>query len=157
MPRGLAAVGVWPPIDSEKFENPMKVDCAGLRVGCYDKLEDDGSLSIGTEVKAGDVIIGKTITTTEIGEGARRSIKRDRSIMIKHSEEAIVDAVMLCCLPGFCSHPEMRGSRRACTHRLAERRHRRRGEPVRRHVAEERQSQAVCLDQHMTWPQMRSS
>ena len=80
--------------DAEKFENPMNVNCTGLRVGCYDKLENDGSLSIGTEINAGDVIIGKTITTTEIGEGTRRAVKRDRSIMIKNSEEAIVDAVM---------------------------------------------------------------
>lgn len=80
--------------DAEKFENPQKVDCSGMRVGCYSKLEDNGTLPIGTEVHAGDVIIGKTITTTEIGEGSRRSVKRDRSIMVKHSEEAIVDAVM---------------------------------------------------------------
>lgn len=80
--------------DAEKFENPKKVNCSGLRVGCYDKLEDNGTLPIGTEVSAGDVIIGKTITTTEIGEGARRAVKRDRSIMVKSSEEAIVDAVM---------------------------------------------------------------
>lgn len=80
--------------DTEKFENPMAVNCTGIRVGCYDKLESNGSLCIGTEVKAGDVIIGKTITTTEIGEGTRRSVKRDRSIMVKQSEESIVDAVM---------------------------------------------------------------
>ena len=80
--------------DAEKFENPTKVNCSGLRVGCYDKLDDDGTLPIGTEVHAGDVIIGKTITTTEIGEGTRRAVKRDRSIMIKHSEEATIDAVM---------------------------------------------------------------
>jgi DNA-directed RNA polymerase II subunit RPB2 len=80
--------------DTEKFEHPTKVNCQGLRVGCYDKLNVDGTLPIGTEVKAGDVIIGKTITTTEIGEGARRSVKRDRSTIIKHSEESTVDAIM---------------------------------------------------------------
>ena len=80
--------------DAEKFENPKKVNCSGLRVGCYEKLNDDGTLPIGTEVGAGDVIIGKTITTTEIGEGTRRAVKRDRSIMVKHSEDAVVDAVM---------------------------------------------------------------
>ena len=80
--------------DAEKFENPLKVNCSGLRVGCYDKLEDAGTLPIGTEVHAGDVIIGKTITTTEIGEGTRRAVKSDRSTMVKHSEEAIIDAIM---------------------------------------------------------------
>ena len=80
--------------DAEKFENPKEVNCSGLRVGCYDKLQEDGTLPIGTEVQSGDVIIGKTITTTEIGEGTRRAVKRDRSIMIKHSDDAIIDAVM---------------------------------------------------------------
>jgi DNA-directed RNA polymerase II subunit RPB2 len=81
--------------DAEKFESPTDVDkCVGMRVGCYDKLGEDGFLPIGTIVSSGDVIIGKTITTTEIGEGSRRAIKRDRSIMIKHTDDAVIDAVM---------------------------------------------------------------
>ena len=43
---------------------------------------------------SGDAVIGKTITTTEIGEGSRRAIKRDRSILVKHSDDAIVDAIV---------------------------------------------------------------
>lgn len=80
--------------DAEKFENPKQVNCSGLRVGNYDKLSDNGTLPIGTEVASGDVIIGKTITTTEIGEGSRRAIKRDRSTIVKHAEDSTVDAVM---------------------------------------------------------------
>ena len=80
--------------DAEKFENPTKFECTGMRIGCYDKLGDDGMPTVGMTVNGGDVILGKTITTTEIGEGTRRSVKRDRSVMIKHSENAIVDAFM---------------------------------------------------------------
>lgn len=81
--------------DTEKFENPTTVqNCIGMRVGRYDSIGADGFLPIGTAVKAGDVIIGKTITTTEIGEGARRAVKRDRSVIVKHSDDAVVDAIM---------------------------------------------------------------
>lgn len=61
----------------KKFENPVKFECTGMRIGCYDKLGDDGMPTVGMTVNTGDLILGKTITTTEIGEGARRSVKRD--------------------------------------------------------------------------------
>ena len=50
----------------------LEVNCSGLRLVAT-IIEDAGTLPIGTEVHAGDVIIGKTITTTEIGEGTRRA------------------------------------------------------------------------------------
>lgn len=82
--------------DAEKFENPATVDgCVGLRAGCYDKLQQNGIMAVGESVGVGDVIVGKTITTTELGEGVRKSIKRDRSTIVKQSDNAIVDAVML--------------------------------------------------------------
>tara|TARA_B110000046_G_C13024781_1_gene413281 strand:+ start:3346 stop:6933 length:3588 start_codon:yes stop_codon:yes gene_type:complete len=81
--------------DAEKFESPAEAGkCVGMRVGCYSKLQEDGFPAVGTRLVSGDVIIGKTITTTEIGEGTRRAIKRDRSVMIKHTDETFVDAIM---------------------------------------------------------------
>ena len=80
--------------DTERFEIPLHDECNGMQMGCYDKLGKDGFVAIGTQVHAGDVIVGKTITTTELGDGARRSVKRDRSTMIKHSDDAVVDAIM---------------------------------------------------------------
>lgn len=81
--------------DAEKFESPQRVPkCVGMRVGCYDKLMEDGFPAVGMPVVSGDVIIGKTITTTEIGEGARRAVKRDRSVIVKHSEDSVIDAIM---------------------------------------------------------------
>ena len=81
--------------DAEKFESPIEAGkCVGMRIGCYDKLGADGFPSIGTRVSSGDVIIGKTITTTEIGEGTRRAVKRDRSVLVKHADDSIIDAIM---------------------------------------------------------------
>ena len=65
--------------DAEKFENPTRFECTGMRIGCYDKLDERGFPTVGTRIYNGDVIIGKTITTTELGEGTRRSVKRDRA------------------------------------------------------------------------------
>lgn len=80
--------------DVEKFENPTEFNVSGMRVGVYDKLQSNGLLPVGTKVKSGDAIIGKTITTSAIGEGARRVMKRDRSLIIKHADEAVVDAIL---------------------------------------------------------------
>lgn len=79
--------------DIEKFEKPGS-DCTGLRVGSYEKMDPDGLPKVGTSICPGDFILGKTIMTTEIGEGTRRSIKRDRSMIVKNNEKTIVDAVL---------------------------------------------------------------
>jgi len=80
--------------DQERFENPKDIEeITGRRVGNYEKLGDDGIIEVGTKINPGDVIIGKTIVTTELGEGARRTVKRDRSVISK-SEETIVDGVL---------------------------------------------------------------
>lgn len=80
--------------DAEKFENVGKLArCVGKRVANYDHLSDAGIVNVGTRVTTGDVLVGKTVTTVEQGEGARRAIKRDKSTVHKH-EEGIVDAVL---------------------------------------------------------------
>ena len=81
--------------DAERFESPLTVErCIGMRVGCYDKLQPSGFPAVGTCLSSGDAIIGKTITTTEIGEGTRRAVKRDRSVLIKHGDDSFVDAIV---------------------------------------------------------------
>ena len=83
--------------DSEQFENPIHCsDCMGMRMGCYTKLSADGRVTPGTHVKQGDVLIGKTINTSDICEGneARRIVKRDKSLIMKNNEPATVDAVL---------------------------------------------------------------
>ncbi len=80
--------------DQERFENPNKTeDVSGKRVANYEKLDELGIVSVGTKISSGDAIIGKTITTTELGEGARRTVKRDRSVLAKN-EDCTVDAVL---------------------------------------------------------------
>ena len=80
--------------DQERFENPSNIEeCAGKRVAVYTKLKEDGIVPVGTRVCSSDAIIGKTITTTELGEGTRRAVKRDRSVIAKN-EPSIVDAVL---------------------------------------------------------------
>ena len=83
--------------DAEKFENPIHAqDVTGMRVGCYTKLSADGQVKPGTRVEQNDVLIGKTINTSDICEGneARRIVKRDKSIIMKADEPATVDAVL---------------------------------------------------------------
>ena len=80
--------------DQERFENPKpNDDCTGKKLACYDKIKPDGIIEVGTRVLSGDIVIGKTITTTELGEGTRRAVKRDKSVIAK-GEPSTVDAVL---------------------------------------------------------------
>ena len=61
--------------DAEKFENVGTVSaCAGKKDANYDHLDDTGIAVVGASLVTGDVIIGKTVTTTELGEGSRRAV-----------------------------------------------------------------------------------
>ena len=83
--------------DSEKFCNPSELaECAGLRVGTYDKLNSEGYVDPGTTIKAGDALIGKVISTADVTEPnkARPEVKRDRSTLMRHHEDGVVDAVL---------------------------------------------------------------
>lgn len=83
--------------DAERFENPESVrDCAGLRVGQYNKLGPDHVVPPGTIVNLGDALIGKCISTADVAEQgeARHVVKRDKSTMQRHDEEAVVDMVL---------------------------------------------------------------
>ena len=80
--------------DAERFEYvPDGPEVAGRRSANYDHLTREGVAKIGARVTAGDVIISKTVSTSEVGEGARRAIKRDKSTVLRH-EGGIVDTVL---------------------------------------------------------------
>lgn len=80
--------------DAERFENAAHIpNVAGKREGNYDGIGADGLVSVGTHVKANDILISKTVTTTELGEGARKVVKRDKSVSMKH-DSGVVDAVL---------------------------------------------------------------
>lgn len=86
---------------SEMLEKPSHDNCHGMKNGaCYDKLDDhDGIIPAGTPVSGNDVIIGKTISVSEIKEGSsgepKRFTKRDASTTLKSNEGGIVDKVMV--------------------------------------------------------------
>lgn len=80
--------------DAETFEAVGELhNVISRKDANYDKLGDDGIVKVGTTVGPGDVLMGKTVTTTELGEGARKVVKRDKSTLMKH-EDGIVDAVL---------------------------------------------------------------
>ena len=80
--------------DAERFENVGNMAAVvGKRDADYSKLDSDGIARLGSHVRVNDVIMAKTVTTTEIGEGARKIVKRDKSTVLKH-DSGIVDAVL---------------------------------------------------------------
>lgn len=80
--------------DAERFKNVGKMsNVTGKRDSNYGNLDDNGTVQVGTRVKPNDVIIAKTVTTTDLGEGTRRSVERDKSTVLKN-ESGIVDAVL---------------------------------------------------------------
>ena len=66
--------------DAERFEHVGHARQRGRQARRQLRhLDDSGIIAVGTRVQPNDVIIGKTVTTTELGEGARRAVKRDKS------------------------------------------------------------------------------
>ena len=79
--------------DAERFKNVGKMqNVVGRRDSNYDHLEDSGTVAVGTRLKPNDVIISKTVTTTDLGEGTRRTVERDSSTVMR--DHGIVDAVL---------------------------------------------------------------
>ena len=81
--------------DAERFEHTGRLtNVAGKRDANYEHLDDGGLVRVGTRIRPNDVLIAKTVTTTEVGEGARRALKRDKSTLNRH-EDGVVDSVLL--------------------------------------------------------------
>lgn len=79
--------------DAERFKNVGKMqNVLGKRDSNYDHLESSGTVAVGTRLKPNDVIISKTVTTTDLGEGTRRTVERDSSTVMR--EHGIVDSVL---------------------------------------------------------------
>ena len=101
--------------DQECFEDPTKTPgCVGIKYADYSKLGRGGHVRVGERITKGTAIIGKTMTTTEIGldvrgggrvaagygaagaPGSRPTFtKRDRSTLYEGREPVVVDKVML--------------------------------------------------------------
>ncbi|KAD7117907.1 hypothetical protein E3N88_05175 [Mikania micrantha] len=83
----------------EDFGRPDRANTMGMRHGSYDKLDDDGLVppASGTRVGGEDVIIGKTtpISQDDAQGQASRYTCRDHSTSLRHSENGMVDQVLL--------------------------------------------------------------
>ena len=80
--------------DAERFENIDNLaSVMGKKDSNYSKLDGGGVVKVGVRVNCNDVLISKTITTTNLGEGARKTVKRDKSTILKH-DNSIVDTVL---------------------------------------------------------------
>ena len=80
--------------DAERFENVDELhNVVGKTTANYGKLNSGGMAVVGSSVQPNDVVISKTITTTEVGEGTRRTVKRDNSTILRH-DRGVVDAVL---------------------------------------------------------------
>ncbi|XAR66461.1 DNA-directed RNA polymerase [Bertholletia excelsa] len=81
----------------EDFGRPDRANTMGMRHGSYDKLDDDGLAPPGTRVSGDDVIIGKTtpIAQDNAQGPAAHYTRCDHSTSLRHSENGIVDQVLL--------------------------------------------------------------
>ena len=74
----------------EFIERPDKIQCSGTKLANYEKLDIDGLVEPGTELKGNDVIIGKTVCSADALDD-----KVDASTITRHNEDGIVDRVMM--------------------------------------------------------------
>ncbi|KAK5134694.1 DNA-dependent RNA polymerase II [Meristemomyces frigidus] len=83
----------------EAFEKPVRSDTLKMKVGTYDKLDDDGIISPGSRVSGEDIIIGKTAPIApdaeELGQRTKLHVKRDVSTPLRSTENGIIDQVLL--------------------------------------------------------------
>ncbi|KAJ3191549.1 DNA-dependent RNA polymerase II [Irineochytrium annulatum] len=86
-------------LNTETFEKPTRETTMRLKLGTYEKLDDDGLIEPGIAVTGDDIIIGKTVPlppdTEEMGQRTTNHTKRDASTPLKSTEKGIVDQVIL--------------------------------------------------------------
>lgn len=89
--------------DVTAFERPNPQECVGSRHADYSSIEDDGLPVPGGKVTPESIVVGKTITTNQLGdvnsrgrvkgETGNKGVKRDQSIAVRHNENMVVDRV----------------------------------------------------------------
>ena len=82
--------------DQHEFCNPMmQPGCIGMRFANYNHLDENGQCPRGTTVQKNDVVVGKTITTTETDDDRRKiHILRDKSHVYKGKHPSVIDDSM---------------------------------------------------------------
>jgi len=82
--------------NDETFERPNLQEVVPRAKTNYQSIDEDGFPPVGSTVKAGDVIIGKTFETMEIDStGKQTRKKKDKSVVLRQGEGGVVDKVML--------------------------------------------------------------
>ncbi|KAF1811281.1 beta and beta-prime subunits of DNA dependent RNA-polymerase [Eremomyces bilateralis CBS 781.70] len=83
----------------EEFEKPNRANTLRMKVGTYDKLDNDGLVNPGVRVSGDDIIIGKTAPippdAEELGQRTKFHDKRDVSTPLRSTESGIVDRVIV--------------------------------------------------------------
>lgn len=88
--------------DVEKIHVPDSESCTRMQVASYDKLDPNtGVARVGSRITSGDIIIGKSIETTDTVPqdkgGGKLKVSRDKSQQVRTSEEGEVDRVVISC------------------------------------------------------------
>ena len=80
-----------------RFERPNRDECDSRLDGDYDKLDEDGLVAPGTRVSGKDIVVGVTWPNDLVGPdgAALRYTRKDKSHVLKKTENGIVDKVML--------------------------------------------------------------
>ena len=89
----------YPGGQKDKFEIPLPTTAGYREEAMYSKLGEDGIIFPEAEVKAKDVLVGKTSPPRFLEEvsgfGIAEEKKRENSAVLKEGEEGFVDAVLL--------------------------------------------------------------
>lgn len=76
--------------DGYSFRRPPD-ECESRRAGCYDKLQEDGTVPVGTVVRQGDVVIGKVM---DADPKDSQSLPRDCSSSVRCANPCVVTRVL---------------------------------------------------------------
>ena len=79
-------------IGSERYCIPGPDVCGRKGNADYSKLDPDGTPAIGTIVRRGDVLIGKTVRVKRTGE--KEPVQMDSSVIMQDKDEGRVDSVV---------------------------------------------------------------
>jgi len=75
----------------ERIMKPVMDITAGIKPGCYDKLESNGFVPVNTYVTSNDIIIGKVYPVKN--KGKSNNTYRDSSTFLKPNEKGYIDKI----------------------------------------------------------------
>jgi DNA-directed RNA polymerase II subunit RPB2 len=84
--------------DVTAFERPRPGECLNTRHADYSAIEEDGLPVPGGRLTPECIVIGKTVTSSPLGEvnsraKTKKHVTRDQSVPVRHNEAMVVDRV----------------------------------------------------------------